>query len=352
MVFEDKFIDNSSFIKLTKDMVDFIKKVRFDFRKFDLSYKKFHQRIDFVRKNKSEIFKQFTEHFDKIWDIVNLMDRNNYFKYRTYYQELLLNKIILNSEINKHIYYKPLGYSGDYQIMNYIYDFHGDENYLGHSSYEMLINNYSCNIDISCSNIRRKNYFKKKISEVITTNNNAKILNVACGPARELIELMEENQELPSFDMVCLDQEKKALDYLQNKLSTLRNIKNKSVRIIYENKDIASFFKKELFKKKAANYDLVYASGLFDYLNDRSCKKLVSFFCDLLKSTGEFIVCNADRDNQRQCAYYEFLQEWELLYRTKLDMLNWSEALQNVDVEFVDFPEKNNYLFLKIKKKS
>lgn len=351
----DKTMDNlnDNIIALVNDIQKFIESLEARSNEFDSLHNQEQARIDFIRMSKDNIVSRLSDYWDNLWDVIKDLRPQEYRKNQRYLQKKLLRKIVFPIEINQHIFKKPFGYSGDYLIMNYIYDYNHD-NYLGKSSYEKIFNYYSCNIDISHSNVRRKEYFKDKLREVITNNPQAKIMSLGCGPAREFLELLKDETVPKTFTFVCLDLEEEALNYIKKEVAIIMKEKPGIYpAIYYENKNIAfllrdrdnGFFLKE-------NYDLIYASGVFDYLKDDSAKKILKGMYRLLKKGGQIIICNADKNNHRHRAYYEFLMDWHLLYRSKEDILAWAKDLDGLDnLKFSEIKGGNNYLFLELGKR-
>jgi SAM-dependent methyltransferase len=142
--------------------------------------------------------------------------------------------------------------------MSYIYDFHNK--YLGDSSYGKLINFYTCNIPISTSVVKRKNFFKKKILEILHSRTFPKVLSVGSGPARELLELIREARLVKPLYFDCLDFEKRALDYIQTELQKIESKKKSYLHIGFINKNILDLIKDEKIENAFKKYDLVYAS--------------------------------------------------------------------------------------------
>jgi extracellular factor (EF) 3-hydroxypalmitic acid methyl ester biosynthesis protein len=252
---------------------------------------------------------------------------------------------------NRHVYQKPLGYPGDYIMMNYIYEYNGNNNYLGNSSYEKLINNYTCNIPISCSNIKRKEFLKEKILETLEGKDEAKILSIACGPARELIELLKENKINKPLFFKCLDFEKRALDYIDNEIKKIEAIKRKLFSIEYICRDITSIIRDKGLKENLKAQDLIYAFGMFDYLSERMASRLMKELYQLLDKEGKLIICNVSLENSGHRAYYELLGEWNMVHRTKEQLLSWTKDISNAGEIKFEYPTySTNYLFLSINK--
>jgi extracellular factor (EF) 3-hydroxypalmitic acid methyl ester biosynthesis protein len=72
--------------------------------------------------------------------------------------------------------------------------------------------------------------------------------------------------------------------------------------------------------KKVPEYDVVYCSGLYDYLNDSTCKSLNNYLYDLLRPGGLLVVGNFAPSTPIQNFMGHFL-EWFLIYRDAREIL-------------------------------
>ncbi|MGP8055895.1 MAG: class I SAM-dependent methyltransferase, partial [Limisphaerales bacterium] len=66
-------------------------------------------------------------------------------------------------------------------------------------------------------------------------------------------------------------------------------------------------------------YDLIYCSGLFDYLSEPTCRSLGSLFYDWLRPGGAVIVANMS-DSKPFRNFIEFVLDWQLIYRDSAKM--------------------------------
>lgn len=69
----------------------------------------------------------------------------------------------------------------------------------------------------------------------------------------------------------------------------------------------------ERFGQRTNTYDLVYCAGLFDYLSDRICRRLLEIFYDMLAPGGLLIATNVHPSNDGGNRT-EYLAEWHLVY--------------------------------------
>ena len=318
-------------------------KKRFD--QFDKTNKNEKKRVRFVKKNRQAVYSELTNHFDKVWEHVKNFNKEEYELHQRYYLKMFWPLLHDSVETNTLVCEKPLGFAGDFLIMNYFYDYLGK--YMGHSSFEKLINFYTCNIPIARSVVERKNFFKQKIVNMLRSKTPTRILNVASGSCRELIELAQEGKITRPLYFDCLDFEEKALQHTSDEIEKIDLDKRTHLRLRLINKNIRSLLKAKNIGHILKKYDLIYCAGLFDYLSDRVAKRTVETLYNFLDTDSTLIVTNVIKDGASHRAYYEILGEWRLKHRMKEEMLNWTKDLQHVrDVKFEDSMKENSFLFL------
>ncbi|MBU0502492.1 MAG: hypothetical protein ABIH69_01300 [bacterium] len=326
----------------------FLINIKDEFDSFDRKHADQAAKIDFVLSKKDEIFTQFDAFFRDIWPYIESLDKKAIRVYQDYYQSIL-GSPLLEAEINKYIKEKPLGYPGDFVMMNYIYDYH--KNFLGASSLEILINCYTTNIPISCSNIKRKEYFKQKLVEILESKEAPRIASIGCGSARELIELVEAGAIKKPLLFSCVDFEKKALYHIKDSLAKIDQSKKETLVVKYHHVDMRFLSQENELVDKLGQHDFVYASGLFDYLGKFLAKKVMLALFNLVNNSGLLIVVNAGVKDSHFRSYYEMLGAWKFAHRLEEEIIEWAQELKGASsVEFEKFSFPMNYLFLAIKK--
>jgi len=69
---------------------------------------------------------------------------------------------------------------------------------------------------------------------------------------------------------------------------------------------------------QSEQYDVIYCAGLFDYLSDKVCRKLMDVFYGMLAPDGLLLATNVD-DHPSQNEMEYFL-EWNLIHRNSNQM--------------------------------
>lgn len=337
---------NETFVNLANGFRNYLKSIKTKLDEFDIKNLDEKDRINFIKAEEKEIFEKFDMYFNNTWEIARNFTKEEYDFHQKYLRRMLWPLLRDPVETNRLVCEKPLGYAGDFIIMNYIYDFHNK--YLGNSSYEKLINFYTCNIPVSASVVKRKDFFKKKILEVLHSRRFPKVLSVGSGPTRELLELVGEAKIVKPLYFDCLDFEKKALDYIQTELQKIKSGKKSYLHIGFINKNILDLIKDRKIENTLKKYDLVYAAGLFDYLFTRTAKKVIENLYRLLDKKGVLIITNSKKENATHRVYYEMLGEWYLHHRTKGELLYWTKDIQNANIKFDETGKENSFLFLRL----
>lgn len=226
-----------------------------------------------------------------------------------------LRKYFLRGDLIKRSFYKPHGYPGDFEIMEKIY-----ANYPTAQGFDRLWDNYFLALGISEAVRIRKEDFKRIICEFIKERQgkSVKIMNLGCGSAREIQELLSENNNLfsnVSFD--CYDHDKDALDYAKSLLngnSHLRFFQKNALRLALT---------KDVRRELGQAYDLIYSAGLFDYFDNKIAAKLICNLRQSLNPGGMLAIANVRDKYSNPSAYWmEWVSDWNLIYRSEGEMLS------------------------------
>jgi len=144
---------------------------------------------------------------------------------------------------------------------------------------------------------------------------NAKVLSVASGHCREASSSTAlKSGALGRF--VALDHDPESLSVMQRDYSSLGlEAMPLSVQEIIKGKtDIGKF-------------DLIYSSGLFDYLSTKFSQKLIERLFDMLTPRGRLVLINIASDYE-EIGYLESYMNWSMIGRSQLDTLELAASLK------------------------
>jgi hypothetical protein len=222
--------------------------------------------------------------------------------------------------LQHHARFKPRGYAGDYQMLDWI---------------NM---NYCCDHPLGRAFDR---FFQRQAAPQAVRNRahqtaaslaahclgagdaEYQIVSVGSGPSADIYEalagLPEKRREQVRVTLLDLDPE--ALEFAQRHLAPL--LRPSAVGCIRENLFRLPQNRRadDLFGKP----DFLICSGLFDYLADDAAVAMLRLFWDLLAKNGLLLVWNFAPHNPTR-AYMEWMGNWYLTYRTGEDLLRLADA--------------------------
>ena len=291
-----------------------------------------------------DIFDRFEEIASNISEDVSAVHRS--------YTRRQMHPIVLCSPFMHRVFHKPLGYAGDYEMVNMILR----DPVEGSSLFARVLNSHFVSLPAAEAHRNRVKYLTEMLSNETRRRAkqglNTRIFNLGCGPAKEV-------QSFLAFDDLCDRAELSLLDFNEETLertgSILSDIKMKLRRTTRLNMIKRSVH--QILKEGAkigevetgAQYDVVYCAGLFDYLSDRICKRLLEIFYEMLAPGGLLVATNVEASNPTR-GVMEYIMDWYLIYRNaeQLKALSPKEALAGNCRVFADVTGVN--IFLEIKK--
>ena len=204
---------------------------------------------------------------------------------------------------------KPLGYAGDYKIIDDIY-----VNTPTTKGYARLFDNYYQMTSMCVAVRNRKDDFKRLIIDFINKKriNPISIMNLGSGSGREVKEILQSgNLAKKKIYFDCYDFEQKAIDFakkLNKEMPRIKFVKKNMLKLA-----ATKYMERETNKK----YDLIYSTGFFDYLNEKVATRLVKNLKKILKKKCCLIVASVrDKYSNPTFHYMDWAGEWELVYRT------------------------------------
>ncbi|MFC0876600.1 class I SAM-dependent methyltransferase [Saccharicrinis sp. FJH2] len=228
---------------------------------------------------------------------------------------------------------KPQGYAGDYLMIDKIYTYH-------HSDIEKykVWDEYFHSQSAPKAVRNRKKYFKSKLKHKLSmSTGKIDLLNVASGPARDILELYQEIDSPNQLHTTCVEIDENAIKYASN----LVNGYSKNIEFVKAN---------VLRYRTEKKFDVVWSAGLFDYFNEKAFIMVLSRFKDFVKPGGEIIIGNFNERHNPSRDYMEIMGEWFLQHRTdeELVTLAMKAGFDFTQINIGREPENVN-LFMHIK---
>lgn len=249
------------------------------------------------------------------------------------YARRQMHPLILCSPFVHRVYSKPLGYAGDYEMVNMILR----DSVEGSSLFAKMVNNYFVAAAPAEAHRNRIVYLTEMLSKVTLKRSKegltTKIFNLGCGPAKEVQKFLtyDDLSDLAEFSLLDFNDE--TLELTGRILSDIKMKHRRSTRLNMIKRSVHQILKEgaKIGDTDAGGlYDIVYCAGLFDYLSDRICKRLMEIFYDMLAPGGLLVATNVDASNPDRLKM-EYLLDWHLIYRTGEQLKNLApkESLPN-----------------------
>ena len=262
-----------------------------------------------------------------------------------------LHPLILCSPFIHRAYTKPLGYAGDYEMVNMMLY---ESKIPSLSIYANLIHDLYLQKAPAEAHRHRINILqdllKEKANNALQKGATLKVMNVGCGPAVEIQRFVRTNSLCNHVNFELLDFNKETIDFAYSKIQSAALVSGNKPNIIMMHKSIHALLRESASTDKVdpVEYDFVYCAGLFDYLTQPVCKKLVDLFYRWVQPGGSLLVSNVHTSNPDRFGM-EYLAEWHLIYRDETQIKALLPSVEGVRFQVFKDPTGVN-IFLLVEK--
>ncbi|MFO1475812.1 MAG: class I SAM-dependent methyltransferase [Verrucomicrobiota bacterium] len=257
-----------------------------------------------------------TNLFERFEEALATVDREQVEAHQSYCRRQL-HPMLLCSPFLYRTFTKPLGYAGDYEMVNMMLR----DPLEGGSLYAKIVNHWFLHQPPAEAHRNRINYLVghlvSQAARSLRGGAPARVLSVGCGPAQEIQRFLAESDLSESTRFTLIDFNEETITHCQSVLEGAKRQAHRGTPIKYVRKSVHQILKESARSVDAGGgdrYDLVYCAGLFDYLSDTVCRKLTSICYDWLAPGGLLITTNVDAGNPRRLTM-DYIMEWHLNYR-------------------------------------
>jgi extracellular factor (EF) 3-hydroxypalmitic acid methyl ester biosynthesis protein len=262
-----------------------------------------------------------------------------------------LHPLVLCAPFVYRTFAKPLGYAGDYEMVSMMLR----DPYEGSTAFAKLINKLYLEIPPVIAHRNRIVYLVEQLTReterVAAAGRRIKIFNLGCGPAQEVQNFLATQSVSDQADFTLLDFNDETLDNTSRVMDEQRSRYGRQTNIQFIKRSVNQVLK-EASKGSVADrqqYDLVYCAGLFDYLSDRICRRLLEIFYDMVAPGGLLIATNVHPSNPWR-NWMEYLAEWHLVYRDEAQFLALAPATAPPHLVNVKAEATGVNIFLEVRK--
>lgn len=228
-----------------------------------------------------------------------------------------LHPVVMCSPFAYRTYHKPLGYAGDYEMVNMILR----DPYEGSSLFAKVMNLWFLSQWPAKAHRNRIQYLKGLLRQEslrgARRGHPIRVLSLGCGPACELQQFLAEDDLCEQTQFTLWDFNEETIQYTSRALNQIKQRYGRGTLFQIQKRSVQHVLKegaKAPMNSPDKRYDLIYCAGLFDYLPDRTCKQLMSIFYNWLLPGGLAVGTNA-HDSKPFRHMLEFVLDWHLLYR-------------------------------------
>lgn len=257
-------------------------------------------------------------YFDRLEDVSREVPEPLQAAHRTFAQTAI-HPLILRAPFVYRTFAKPLGYAGDYQMVNQMLQDPRD----GASTYFQIINALFLNAAVARAHRNRIDILVDTLaplSGITAGEGPVRVLNVGCGPAVEIQRLIAEHPDPGRLAFTLMDFSEETLAYTRTKIEEACRQRGVQVSITLVHESVHNLLKRASGRPALEEaFDFVYCAGLFDYLSDKVCHRLLQYFSSRTRAGGGMLVTNVHSSNPEK-GVMEHLLEWHLIYRDEAGM--------------------------------
>ena len=250
-----------------------------------------------------------------------------------------IQTVIHEDAFTRRAFEKPRGYAGDAPLLDHMYATEHfwprpEMSWIGQRIYRWTT------LCSACEGVKsRRQVIAETIDATAQRHKDAQVMSLAAGHFREA-ELSTSIIRHKLGRVVAIDSDPQSLqlidkDYGRYGISTIHATARE---LISGKMDLGEF-------------DLVYTSGLCDYLGDSMCQRLALNLFRKLRPGGKLLLTNF-LDNVEAVGYMEAFMDWNLIYRNRVQMMEMTSRIPERMIRNVScFSEENyNVIFLSIER--
>jgi extracellular factor (EF) 3-hydroxypalmitic acid methyl ester biosynthesis protein len=252
-----------------------------------------------------------------------------------------LRKMIHQDPITERAFSKPRGYAGDAALLDLIYaredgfPLPAETSELGRQIYDVTV------LAPAAEGVRaRRAYIASLIDRLVEEVNQPHIISLGAGHLREAsLSVAVKRKKVGRF--VALDADSDSL------METDKNYSR------YRVEAVASTVRQLLTgKMDLGDFDLIYSTGLFDYLQQSTATRLIGNMFEKLRHGGRLLVANY-LPGIADLGYMQSFMAWHLIFRTRQEMIDMSMNIPQPQIRDIRiFTEENeNIIFLMVTRK-
>jgi extracellular factor (EF) 3-hydroxypalmitic acid methyl ester biosynthesis protein len=233
------------------------------------------------------------------------------------YMQRRLHPLLLCAPFAHRTFTKPLGYAGDYEMVAMI----ARNSPEGGSLFAKIINLWFVRQAPAKAHRNRLRHLTQRLIEetlrAARPGRPTRIFSLACGPAVEILNFVREHELSNRAEFTLLDFNEETLQQVTAAFTEVKTKQSRRTPVHFIKRSIHNLLKESgrtAVRAGTEQYDFVYCAGLFDYLTDAVCQRLMTLLYDWLAPGGLLLATNVEPSNPMRHGM-EHLLDWHLIYR-------------------------------------
>ena len=237
--------------------------------------------------------------------------------------------VVHEDPFTKRAFEKPRGYAGDAVMMDYIYSREEEWPRPAASERGTAIFDYTTAAPASAGVRERRCYVAEMLDKLGRQKNGQHVLAIAAGHLREasLSSAVRRNR---FGRFVAMDADEQSVSEVRQRYGRY------SVEAV-----VANVRRMLTGRLDLGTFDLVYTTGLYDYLADSTAKRLTANLFQHVRPGGRLVIANF-LPEIRDVGYMEMFMDWHLVYRTRGQMLSLADEVVQSTVEEIRVTAESN----------
>jgi extracellular factor (EF) 3-hydroxypalmitic acid methyl ester biosynthesis protein len=268
------------------------------------------------------------------------------------FTEIQLTPHFLRGSIWDRAYRKPLGYPGDYVLMNYMYD----QERLGDTAFARILHQLGREERLAATVPSRNELVLRHIRATASEHatdpaHSAFITSIGAGPAREIENFLKSAAPRGRISICLIDQDENALAFASERLRRAALAHGDLVEVKYRYISFRQLMTRPDVLGELKGQHLIYSAGLADYLSDQVARELIRQCFELVAPGGSLLVGNAAMGPDVRWVP-EFVLDWHMLYRSEAMLRGLAQNLETAAEIVVDRDRSEAWHFLNLRKRA
>lgn len=263
--------------------------------------------------------------------------------------ELQLTPLLLSAPIWNRAYRKPLGYPGDYRLMNYMYDSDRE----GETAFARIMHQLGREERLAETVSARKNLLIRHLRDAMREGGGdespVRITSIGSGPAREVEEFLGSDALRSPAVFSLIDQDEKALEFANRRILNVGISHGEKLACRCRYASFGQLLAQPDLLTEIGDQHLIYSAGLLDYLSEPVARNLVRQLFGLLRPNGWLLLGNAaDEPGIRWVP--DFVLDWHMTYRTEDELRSLAADLSAPAKIQIERDSSHTWFFLVIRR--